>query len=58
MSATAQALMHQIVYPALPAAGAPAAPSQPRVRETASVLISRILNPAEVATEPRPATQR
>jgi hypothetical protein len=58
MSATAQALMHQIVYPALPAAGAPAAPSQPRVRETASVLISRILNPAALTTGTRSIRNR
>jgi hypothetical protein len=58
MPATAEALMHQIVYPALPAAGTPSTPAQPRVRETAAILIGRILNPAALTTEPRPSTSR
>ena len=53
MPATAEALIHQILHPALPAAGAPATPAPPRVRQTAAVLIGRILNPAELSPEPR-----
>lgn len=50
MSATTEAIMRQILYPALPNAGSPSAPTPPRVRETASVLIGRILNPATVGS--------
>lgn len=59
MPATAEALIHQILHPALPAPGAPASPPPPRVRETAAVLIGRILNPAELPlAEARSARER
>lgn len=57
MHDTAEALMHQIVYPALPATGAPPIPSHPRIRESAAVLIGRIVHPAPLTAArryPRP----
>ena len=53
MPATAEALIHQILHPALPAAGTQASPPSPRVRQTAAVLIGRILNPAELTVQLR-----
>lgn len=59
MPVTAEALIHQILHPALPAAGAPTSPPPPRVRETAAVLIGRILDPAELPpAERRPSPDR
>jgi len=53
MSATAEALMHKIVHPALPTAAMRPAPAEPPARETAAILIGRILNPGTVTSDPR-----
>ena len=58
MTATAEALIHQMLDPTLPASGPPAAPQPSGVRETASVLIGRILKPEERPAERRPALDR
>ena len=58
MPATAEALILQILHPALPATGAPATPPPPRVRETAAVLIGRILDPGALPSRPGPSSQR
>ena len=53
MRASAEALIHQILRPAAPGAGAPATLPPPRVRQTAAFLIGRILDPAERSTDYR-----
>jgi hypothetical protein len=58
MPISAEALIQQILNPALPVAGTPSTPAPARVRETASVLLGRILNPSERSPEPRPSPDR
>jgi hypothetical protein len=58
MPFSAEALIQQILAPDLPAAGTPSRPAPARVRETASVLIGRILNPSEPSPEPRRSPDR
>ena len=58
MPATAEALIHQILDPALPVTGAPSAPPPALERETASVLIGRILNPEARPAGRHPARDR
>jgi hypothetical protein len=58
MPISAEALIQQILAPALPVAATPSTPSPAHVRETASVLIGRILNPSEPSPEPRRSPDR
>lgn len=58
MSSTTQALMQQTRDPAGPSGGTQSPPTPARTRETASVLIGRILNPATMPPAARPSRGR
>ena len=58
MPISAEALIQQILNPALPPGGPPIPAAPPRVRETASVLIGRIMNPSDITPGGRPNPDR